>query len=223
MKKKTKNKKDKMPHTQKYPSSTGLKNDEETNTGEINSEQNKLDNEKVEMENTDSATENATGIEAKLKNEVAELKDSLLRRLAEFENYKKRTEVYQSELLKYASQGFILEILQVYDDFERSLKHVEGAKDIDAIKSGMQLVFDKFTKALNKQGVSKMETKGKEFDVNLHDALLQQATNEVGPDTVIGEVEPGYLYKDKVIKHAKVIVSKELEEEHSEAKTSKED
>lgn len=220
--KKAKTKKDKMPQKRKDPSPAGLKNDKGTNVEEINSEQNKADNKKVEVEETDLAAENITAVEEKLKNEVAELKDSLLRRLAEFENYKKRTEVYQSELLKYAAQGFILEILQVYDDFERSLKHVEGAKDIDAIKSGMQLVFDKFTKTLNNQGVSKMETKGKEFDVNLHDALLQQATDEVEPDTVISEVESGYLYKDKVIKHAKVIVSKKPEEEHSEAKTGKE-
>jgi len=135
---------------------------------------------------------------------------------------KKRTEVYQSELLKYAAQDFILEILQVYNDFERSLTHVEEAKDIDAIKSGMKLVFDKFTKALNSQGVTKMETKGKEFDVNLHDALLQQPTNEVEPDKVLSEVEPGYMYKDKVLKHAKVIVSKELEEE-PKTETEKED
>lgn len=191
--------------------------EETENVNQKNTEVKNENNSEINEQSDDLSVENE-----KLKQEIVELKDSLLRRLAEFENYKKRTEVYQSELLKYAAHGFILEILQVYDDFERSLAHVEGAKDITAIKSGMKLVFDKFTKTLNNQGVTKMETKGKEFDVNLHDALLQQATNEVEPDTVLSEVEAGYLYKDKVIKHAKVIVSKELEEEVSKTETEKE-
>jgi len=212
VKMKGKNKKDKMKNRKKTTiENTG--NDKAENT-EVKDE----NNSQIDSSQTDDlAAENE-----KLKQEIAELKDSLLRRLAEFENYKKRTEVYQSELLKYAAQDFILEILQVYNDFERSLTHVEEAKDIDAIKSGMKLVFDKFTKALNSQGVTKMETKGKEFDVNLHDALLQQPTNEVEPDKVLSEVEPGYMYKDKVLKHAKVIVSKELEEE-PKTETEKED
>ncbi len=207
MKKKTKTKKENMKNK-------GAKSDS------INLGKNDLAEEKREL-NNDNIENDLASENEKLKNEIIELKDSLLRRLAEFENYKKRTEVYQSELLKYAAQSFIENILQVYDDFERSLTHVAGAKDIDAIKSGMQLVFDKFTKTLTDQGISKIDTNGKEFDVNLHDALLQQATNECEPNTVLSEVEPGYMYKDKVIKHAKVIVSKELDEEHSEVKTSK--
>jgi len=207
---KGKNKKDKMKKKKTTVEET-------ENINRENAEVKDDNNSEINEQTDDLSVENE-----KLKQEIAELKDSLLRRLAEFENYKKRTEVYQSELLKYAAQGLILEMLQVYDDFERSLTHVEGAKDIDAIKSGMKLVFDKFTKTLNDQGVTKMETKGKEFDVNLHDALLQQATNEVEPDIVLSEVEPGYLYKDKVIKHAKVIVSKELEEEVSKTETEKE-
>ena len=208
---KGKNKKDKMKKKKTTVEET-------ENINRENAEIKDDNNSEINEQTDDLSVENE-----KLKQEIAELKDSLLRRLAEFENYKKRTEVYQSELLKYAAQSFILEMLQVYDDFERSLTHVEGAKDIDAIKSGMKLVFDKFTKTLNDQGVTKMETKGKEFDVNLHDALLQQATNEVEPDIVLSEVEPGYMYKDKVIKHAKVIVSKELEEEVSKTETEKED
>ena len=207
---KGKNKKDKMKKNKTTVEET-------ENINRENAEVKDENNSEINEQTDDLSVENE-----KLKQEIEELKDSLLRRLAEFENYKKRTEVYQSELLKYAAQGFILEMLQVYDDFERSLTHVEGAKDIDAIKSGMKLVFDKFTKTLNDQGVTKMETKGKEFDVNLHDALLQQATNEVEPDIVLSEVEPGYMYKDKVIKHAKVIVSKELEEEVSKTETEKE-
>lgn len=146
-----------------------------------------------------------------LEKEVNDTKDQLLRRVAEFENYKKRTEVYQGELLKYAAEGFILNILPVYNDFARSLEHIKEAKDIEAIKSGLQLVFDKFSKTLDDQGVKKMEVVGKEFDFNLHEALMQQPAPNVPPHTVLTEVEAGYMYKDKVIKHAKVIVSAEAE------------
>jgi len=147
-----------------------------------------------------------------LEKEVNELKDQLLRRVAEFENYKKRTETYQSELLKYAAENFILNILPVYDDLGRSLEHIKEAKDINAIKAGLKLVFDKFSKTLDDQGVKKMETVGEPFDHNFHEALMQQPAEGVEPHTVLTEVETEYMYKDKVLKHAKVIVSQEVEE-----------
>ncbi|MDD3558041.1 MAG: nucleotide exchange factor GrpE [Melioribacteraceae bacterium] len=183
---------------------------------EIPVEKHKADNEvETATEELPKSQEEEIKEEVSLEDQINELKDQLLRKAAEFENYKRRTEVYQSELLKYAAESFILKVLPVYNDFERSLSHIKEAKDVDAIKAGLQLVFDKFTKALNEQGVSRMETVGKEFDFNLHEALLQQEVEDAPPNTVIQEVEPGYLYKDKVLKHAKVIVSKEKEETDS--------
>ncbi|MCO6473509.1 MAG: nucleotide exchange factor GrpE [Melioribacteraceae bacterium] len=183
---------------------------------EIPVEKHKADNEvETATEERPKSQEEEIKEEVSLEDQINELKDQLLRKAAEFENYKRRTEVYQSELLKYAAESFILKVLPVYNDFERSLSHIKEAKDVDAIKAGLQLVFDKFTKALNEQGVSRMETVGKEFDFNLHEALLQQEVEDAPPNTVIQEVEPGYLYKDKVLKHAKVIVSKEKEETDS--------
>ena len=89
------------------------------------------------------------------------------------------------------------------------MKHLESANDIDSLKEGMSLIYDKFTKILDEQGVKKMESKGKPFDVNYHEAVLQQKDDNVPPHTVIDELESGYLYKDKVIRHAKVIVSED--------------
>ena len=149
---------------------------------------------------------------AKLQEEIDSLKETLLRKVAEFENYKRRTENEISEMLKYAAQDFILEMLNVYNDFHRSLEHIKDAKDINAIKAGLEMVFDKFSKALKNQGVEKMDVKGKEFDFNFHDALMQQPSADVPDGTVLEEIEPGYTYKDKVIKHAKVIVSQEAEQ-----------
>ncbi len=145
-----------------------------------------------------------------LKNEIQELKDSLLRRAAEFENYKRRTENAQMEMIKYAAEPFIINMLPIFDDLERSVNHMNDSGDIDSLKKGIQLVFDKFKKALEDQGVKKIESLGKPFDVDLHDALMQQPAEGVEPHTVLQEIEPGYLFKDKVIRHAKVVVSQEV-------------
>ncbi len=137
------------------------------------------------------------------------MQDTLLRKVAEFENYKRRTENDQLNLLKYSAESFILKILPVYDDLGRSVDHL-GESNIESIKEGLKLVYDKFTKILDEQGVKKLEVKGKEFDVEFHEALMQQPSNEAPSNTVLSEIEPGYIYKDKVIKHAKVIVCQEI-------------
>lgn len=145
----------------------------------------------------------------KLQKEVEELNDRLLRRAAEFENYKRRTENEFQNFLKYAGEAIIIEILPVYDDLGRSLNHVDEENSKESLAKGLKMVYDKFSKILEDKGVKKIESKGQEFDFNFHEALLQKPTNEFPPNTVIEELEPGYMYKDKVIKHAKVIVSKE--------------
>ena len=144
-----------------------------------------------------------------LENEVEELKDKVLRKSAEFENYKRRTENDQLNLLTYAAESFISKLLPIIDDFERSMKHIDGTNDIDSVKEGMGLIYDKFVKLLDEQGIKKIESKGKPFDVNYHEAVMQQKAEDVPPHTVIEELECGYLYKDKVIRHAKVIVSED--------------
>ncbi len=145
-----------------------------------------------------------------LEKERDELKDSLIRKVAEFENYKRRTENDQLNLIKYAAEPFILSVLQVYDDLERSLQHANESDNSDSLKEGLNLVFNKFTKILEEHGVEKIKAKGEPFDFNLHEALLQQPAEGVPPHTVLEEIEPGYKYKDKVIRHSKVIVSQEV-------------
>lgn len=146
---------------------------------------------------------------SELEKHAAELKDSLLRKLAEFENYKRRSENDQLNLLKYAAEPFIKNVLTVYDDLERSLNHVNDDNSFESLKKGLELVYDKFTKILESQGVKKIDAKGKPFDVDLHEALMQQPADGVEPHTVLNVIEHGYMYKDKVIRHAKVIVSAE--------------
>ena len=149
---------------------------------------------------------------AELEKEAAELKDKFLRKVAEFENYKRRTENDQFNLIKYSAASFIVRLLPVIDDFERSLDHIEDAKDIDAIKEGLKLIYGKLKKALDEEGVKKIDAAGKPFDVEYHEAIMQRPDDSVEPHTVLNEVEKGYLYKDKVIRHSKVIVSEEPSE-----------
>jgi molecular chaperone GrpE len=147
-----------------------------------------------------------------LELEVSELKDKLLRKAAEFDNYKRRTENDQLSLLTYAAESFIQKLLPVIDDIERSLEHINDAQDIDAIKNGLKLIYDKFMKALDEQGVKKIDAVGKLFDVDYHEALMQRPDDSVEPHTVLDEIEKGYIYKDKVLRHSKVIVSEDKSE-----------
>lgn len=164
----------------------------------------------IEEEKEESKSEEKI---TQLENEVAELKDKLLRKAAEFENYKRRTENDQLNLLTYAAESFIQRLLPVVDDFERSLQHINEAQEVDAIKQGLKLIYDKFMKVLDDQGVKKMESVGEPFNVDYHEALLQRPDDSVEPHTVLEEIEKGYMYKDKVIRHAKVIVSEDKEPE----------
>jgi len=158
----------------------------------------------------------------KLKMEVETYRDTLLRKAAEFENYKKRTEGEVSNYFKYASEHLLRQLLPVYDDFSRSLDSIEKGetKDFETLKKGVELMFNKLEKVLKKEGLKEMEVLGKEFDVNLCDALMQVPKKDVKPNTVIEVVEKGYFLKDKVIKHAKVLVSAEVpkSEENKEEK-----
>lgn len=202
-------KKDKNKHKEKTKEKE-IEIKDETDLDEIIEEIKEEEEEKVEENSVE-----------KLEGTVQELKDTLLRKAAEFENYKRRTENDQLNLLKYAAESFILKILPVYDDLQRSIDHLDES-NLDSIKDGLKLVFDKFTKTFEEQGIKKIEAQGEAFDVEFHEALLQQPSADVEPNTVIQEVEAGYMYKDKVIKHSKVVVSQEVEEPAEENKDKEE-
>lgn len=167
-------------------------------------------NEEVPEENEIPITsENLEEKIAMLEQEINQYKELALRKAAEFENYKRRTENDQLNLLKYAAESLIIKLLPTIDDFERSLEHMNEETDVQKIKEGVQLIYNKFVKILDDQGVKKMESIGKPFSVEFHEALMQRADDSVPPHTVIDELETGYTYKDRVIRHAKVIVSED--------------
>jgi molecular chaperone GrpE len=135
------------------------------------------------------------------------LRDQLLRKAAEFENYKRRTEIDFAALIKSANENLLFAILPVLDDLTRSLKAGNEQKDSDAFYRGVELIQAKLSKVLESFGLSTFVSVGRQFDVAYHDALLQIPRTDVPPHTVIEEVEKGYVLNEKVLRHAKVIVS----------------
>lgn len=148
---------------------------------------------------------------ADLEKQVSRLKDQYLRTAAEFENYKKRTETEKSEFFAYAGEKVISELLPVLDDFDRTMGSFEKSHDKDALKKGIDIIYDKFRAVLEKQGLKPMSSDGSKFDVNLHEAIMQQPDDSKEPETVLNTVEKGYFLKDKVLRHAKVVVSSKPE------------
>ena len=134
-------------------------------------------------------------------------KDQFLRKAAEFDNYKKRTDGERIELIKYANERLISQILPILDDFQRSMKAGSAKHDFDQFYKGIELVANKLAKVLETQGLKAFDSLGQPFNVDFHDALLQSPSADVPPNTVVEEVEKGYHLHDKVLRHAKVIVS----------------
>ncbi len=148
------------------------------------------------------------------------LRDQLLRKAAEFENYKRRTEGEFLSLTRTANEGLLLSLLPVLDDLNRSLASGKDQQSHEAFFAGVEMIRAKFLKILEKHGVVPFPSTGKPFDVGFHDALMQIPRPDVAPGTVVQEVDPGYVMHDKVLRHAKVIVAAhptEPEDAHGEA------
>ena len=130
---------------------------------------------------------------------------SLAQRLqADFENFKKITDKQNKEIIKFANENIIKEFLDCYEDFGRAL-NVENDENL---REGIELTYNKFKDILTKEGVEEIPAKGEKFDLNKHEALMVQASDDVENGYVIEELMKGYMYKDKVLKYSKVIVCK---------------
>lgn len=135
-----------------------------------------------------------------------------IRLRAEFDNYKRRT-LQEKELdFKYAAESFLRKLIPVVDDFDRSMLFLESGADPVKLAEGIKLVYDKLQKVLADEQVKKFESLNKPFNVEYHIALMKQPSAEHPSETVLQEFLPGYLYKDKILRHAQVVVS-ELPEE----------
>src|SRR5687768_3480092 len=145
----------------------------------------------------------------KLQSEIGELKDKYIRLVAEFDNYRKRSSKERLELLQTAGKEVITSFLDVLDDCDRAQKQLESSEDVQAIKEGVFLVFNKLRNTIQQKGVRAMESVNQEFNPDLHEAITEiPAPNPELVGKVIDEVQKGYYLNDKIIRFAKVVVGK---------------
>jgi molecular chaperone GrpE len=145
----------------------------------------------------------------KAQEEAAEWKDKYLRLVAEFDNFRKRTAKERIELTQTAGKDIVVSLLDVLDDCDRAQKQLDSSSDVQAIREGVQLVFNKLRNTLQSKGLKQMESVGQPFDADLHEAITEipaPAPNAAGK--VIDQVQPGYYLNDKIIRFAKVVVGK---------------
>ena len=181
--------------------------EEEENLEEVNTE----NTESAEAEKTEEAVQEEEAEELdpleKAQAELAEMKNQLLYKAAEFENYRKRTLKERAELILNGGEKVITAILPVLDDMERAIANGSKTEDSQVLREGMELIYQKFVKTLEAQGVSKIETKDADFDTDLHEAVaMVPGMGDDKKGKVIDCLQEGYKLNDKVIRHAKVAV-----------------
>ena len=186
-----------------------LKNEEQKEqleTQETANAQTQTDTEKEVGQETEKELTVEEQLDA-AKKEIEELNDKLLRKIAEFDNYRKRTLKEKTELILNGGEKTIVAILPVIDDMERALKNMQNAENVAAVLEGVELIYKKFMDILGKQGVSVIETKDADFDVDVHEAIAQlPAPAEALKGKVMDCTLTGYKLNDKVIRHSQVVV-----------------
>lgn len=126
--------------------------------------------------------------------------------MAEFDNFRKRTLKEKAELLRNGAESAMKGLLPIVDDFERGLDAIKETSDAEAVKEGMTLIYNKFVKYLEQNGVKAMETNGADYDADLHEAVALVPGDESSKGKIIDTMQKGYMINDKVLRHAKVAV-----------------
>jgi len=166
---------------------------------------------KKDTQKEDKVEEEDVKVEKKVEKtdteKLAEMNDKYLRLAAEYDNYRKRTLKERMDLTKTAGEDILVNILPVMDDFDRALGTIDQAKDIKAVKEGVQLIHNKLGAFLKQRGVKEIEAKEKEFDTDLHEAITKiPAPSDKLKGKVVDVIEKGYCLGDKVIRFSKVVI-----------------
>jgi len=164
---------------------------------------------KPNRDSVKSLREKFTVLEAKLIEQSKELErksDKNIRLLAEFDNYKRRTQEERSKIFKYAGKELAIALLPILDDLHRTLES-DGKGKARSILEGIELIIAKLDKTLEEQGIVPFDSIGQNFDADLHEALMSEESDK-GDNIILKEFEKGYKYNDKILRHSKVVVSK---------------
>ena len=145
--------------------------------------------------------------EEELQKKYDEANDKYLRLAAEFDNYKKRTLKERMELIKTAGENILVGLIPIIDDFDRAMQATSQAKDIEAVKQGLGLIYNKFNEFIKQKGIKEIEAISKDFNTDLHEAItkIPAPTAEL-KGKVVDVVEKGYFLNDKVIRYSKVVI-----------------
>ena len=180
--------------------------DTELNTENSNVEETEATPEEETAEQAEETAEEKDPLEA-AQEEIAQLKEQMLYKAAEFDNYRKRTIKEKAELLLNGAEKTVVAILPVIDDMERAIAEGQKTDDPVVLREGMELIFQKFQKVLEGLGVKKIETEKQDFNVDVHEAIaMVPGMGDENKGKVIDCVLTGYTLNDKVIRHAKVAV-----------------
>lgn len=183
------------------PQDNELVNEQETTLSEENeSSENQQDN------NTPDDLDGLRELLARKEAEIESQKSDYLRLMAEFDNFRKRTQREKAALIEYAASETVTALLPVLDDFKRTISVMDQTDNLTSIKEGVSMVSDKFSKILTSKGMTEIEAKGIAFNSAFHEAIASVPAGEDKVGMVIDEVEKGYMLKDKVIRYSKVIV-----------------
>ncbi len=144
--------------------------------------------------------------------EAAESKDQMLRLAADCENFKKRMERERANRLKYAEEGILKELLPTIDNLGRAVEQGRTSDDIGTLLEGVEMTLKSLLATVTKYGLEAIEAEGEPFDPNFHEAMVMEESDSVPANHVIKEFEKGYLFKDRLIRAAKVVVAKEIAE-----------
>ena len=139
--------------------------------------------------------------------QIEELKDKLTRQMAEFDNFRKRTEKEKSAMYEIGAKDIIEKILPVVDNFERGLGAVTEEQKEDSFVAGMEMIYKQIMTTLDSVGVKAIEAVGNEFDPDFHNAVMHVEDEEVGENIVVEEFQKGYTYRDTVVRHSMVKVA----------------
>jgi len=146
--------------------------------------------------------------ENKCETELQNYREKFVRKIAEFENYKKRTSEEYIRLISSANESLILKLLPVMDDIERVGDNYKPEIKLEDFKKGTDMIFNKFKGIIDGLGLKEIEAVGNEFDPNFHEALMMVENDKVDSNKIIDQHEKGYIYNEKVIRHSKVLVAK---------------
>lgn len=183
---------------------------ESSGEGGETSDEKKEEGSAPEEENSEEESEEdetVEGADEKANAKIAELKDRLLRQMAEFDNYRKRTEKEKKQNFEFGAADFIQKLLPVIDNFERGIDAMSDEDKESSFGKGVLMIYKQFTKLLDDEGVTEIEALGKEFDPNFHNAVMQQPSDEYESGVVMQVLQKGYMYKDRVLRHSMVMVA----------------